>query len=50
MIKIHVIARNKVTEEQVFKDQEQKKNKIKVDWEAKEKLKKSMVKTTNLGN
>jgi hypothetical protein len=45
MIDIHVIARSKATEEQVFKDQEPKKNKIKVDWEAKEKLKKFMVKT-----
>ncbi len=44
MIDIHVTIRSKVTKQQVFKDRKPKKNKIKIDWEAKEKLKKSMVK------
>jgi len=44
MIDIHVTVQSKATKQQVFKDLKPKKNKIKIDWEAKEKLKKSMVK------
>jgi hypothetical protein len=44
MIDIHVTVRSKATKQQVFKDWKPKKKKIKIDWEAKEKLKKSMVK------
>lgn len=38
-------TKSKATKKQVCKDQEPRKNKTTIDWEAKKKLKKSMVET-----
>jgi hypothetical protein len=44
MVDVHVVTtQSKATEEQMFKDQEPRKNKNTMEWEANRKLKNSMV-------
>jgi hypothetical protein len=45
MVDVNVTTWNNTSEEQVFKDQELRKIKSMIGWEAEEKLKKSMVET-----
>jgi hypothetical protein len=45
MVDVNVTTQSKTSEEQVFKDWKSRKNKFVDDWEAKEKLMKSMVET-----
>ncbi len=45
MVDVNVTTQSKTSEEQMFKDQQLRKNKSTANWEVEEKLKRSMVET-----